>query len=236
MKPQIGFQFLAEELLCYILSFLPHRDILRCTSVCRTLRQTYLSSSELQYIVEISGQQLLVIPNTDDIIPISKRLQHLRDEAHAWFKVDTHWFLKIVPVTRAPLSREIIVAGGHFCSWDPIGDTAMIFPVLPKPSQQSIRRDWLPGTLCSVPHSYVLDVFMDPAQNLIAVAYIVDNTTVYINLRALDGDGVHPEAAGERLFLLDDWKIRFQPRRTKLKGLGGISHCRVACPMKIGIG
>ncbi|KAG1819907.1 hypothetical protein EV424DRAFT_1644688 [Suillus variegatus] len=220
MKPQTGFQFLAEELLSYILSFLPHRDILRCTSICRTLRQTYLSSSELQYIVEISGQQLLVIPNTDDSIPISKRLQRLRDEAHAWFKVDTHPFLKMVPVTRAPLAREIIVAGGHFCSWDPLGDTAMIFPVHPKPSQQSIRRNWLPGTLCSVPRSRKLDMFMDPAQNLIAVAYVVDHKTVYINLGALDGDGVHPQAAGERLFLSDDWEIRFQPRRTKLKGFG----------------
>ncbi|KAG1786072.1 uncharacterized protein HD556DRAFT_1531193 [Suillus plorans] len=218
MKPQTGFLSLAEELLSYILSFLPHRDILRCTSVCRTLRQTYLSSSELQYIVEINGQQLLVISNPDNSIPISKRLQRLRDEAHAWFKVDTRPFLKMVPVTRTALLREIIVAGGYFCSWDRLGDTAMIFPVHPKPSQQSIRRNWLPGTLCSVPHSRKFDVFMDPAQNLIAVAYAADHNTVYINLGALDGDGVHPEAAGETLFLSDD--SRSVTRKTRLKGFG----------------
>ncbi|KAG2107423.1 uncharacterized protein F5147DRAFT_653298 [Suillus discolor] len=218
MEPQTGFLSLAEELLCYILSFLPYRDILRCTSICRTLRQTYLSFSELQYIVETSGQQLLVIPNTDDSIPISERLQRLRDEAHAWFKVDTHPFLKLVPITWAPLSRENIVAGGHFCSWDPIGDTAMILPVHPKPSQQSIRRNWLPGTLCSVPHLRNLDVFMDPAQNLIAVAYAADHRTVYINLGALDGDGVHPQAAGERLVLSDN--SRSATGNAKLKGFG----------------
>ncbi|KAG1795314.1 uncharacterized protein HD556DRAFT_378037 [Suillus plorans] len=218
MKPRTSFLSVAEELLCYILSFLPYQDILRCTSVCRTLRQTYLSSSELQYIVEISGQRLLVISNTDNSIPISKRLQLLRDKAHAWFKVDIHPF-GIVPITRLPLSRENIVAGGHFCFWNAPGDTAMIFPVFPKPSQQSIQRNWLPGTLCSVPHSRNLDVFMDPAQNLIAVAYVVDHKTVYINLGTMNGDGVHPQAAGERLFLSDD--AENCPRTfAKLKGFG----------------
>ncbi|KAG2107427.1 uncharacterized protein F5147DRAFT_761279 [Suillus discolor] len=156
-----------------------------------TLRQTYLSFSELQYIVETSGQQLLVIPNTDDSIPISKRLQLLRDKAHAWFKVDTHP-LKMVRVNRPPQSRDDIVAGGHFYWWNKQDDTAMILPVLPKPSQQTIWRNWPPGTLCSVPHSRSLDMFMDPAQNLIAVAYVVDYKRTYINLGSLDGDGASP--------------------------------------------
>ncbi|KAG2107424.1 uncharacterized protein F5147DRAFT_697206 [Suillus discolor] len=94
----------------------------------------------------------------------------------------------------------------------------MIFPALPKPSQQSIRRNWLPGTLCSGPHLRNLDVFMDPAQNLIAVAYAVDNKTVYINLGALDGDGVHPQAAGEKLFLLHD--LCYETTIAELKGFG----------------
>ncbi|KAG1786077.1 uncharacterized protein HD556DRAFT_1067918 [Suillus plorans] len=220
------FLSLAEELLSYILSFLPYRDILRCTSVCRTLRQTYLSSSELQYIVEIGGQRLISGSNTDHSIPISKRLQLLRDKAHAWFKVDTHP-LKMVPITRSRGSRDKIVAGGHFCFWNAPRDTAMIFPVLSKPSQQSIRRNWLPGTLCSAPHSHNLDVFMDPAQNLIAVAYAVDHKTVYINLGALDGDGVHPQAAGEKLFLSDDSENSFGMTFVRLKGFGrhiALSH------------
>ncbi|KAG1819913.1 hypothetical protein EV424DRAFT_917650 [Suillus variegatus] len=221
MKPRTRFLSVTEELLSYILSFLPHRDILRCTSVCKTLRQTYLSSSRLQYIVEMSGQKLLAVPNTDNSIPISKHLQFLRDKAHAWFKVDLHSF-KTVPVTMSQQFREKpnIVAGGHFCWWSRQEDTAMIFPVLPKPSQQSIQRNWLPGKLCSVPHSRNLDVFMDPAQNLIAVAYVVDHKAVYINLGALDSDGVHPEAAGERLFLSDDSEHRSETKSAKLKGFG----------------
>ncbi|KAG2107406.1 uncharacterized protein F5147DRAFT_774237 [Suillus discolor] len=162
----------------------------------------------------------------DNSIPISKRLWLLRDKAHAWFKVDTRPS-EIVPVLRrAMLSRDNIVTGGHFCSWNPPGDTAMIFPVLPKPSQQSIQRNWLPETLCSVPYSHNLDVFMDPAQNLIAVAYVVDHKTVYINLGALDGDRVHPQAAGERL-LSDDSENRFGTSIAKLKGFG--RHIALLC-------
>ncbi|KAG2049309.1 hypothetical protein BDR06DRAFT_1023962 [Suillus hirtellus] len=216
---------LAEELLSYILSFLPYRDILQCTSVCRTLRQTYLSSSELQYIVEIGGQRLLVISNTDNSIPISKRLQLLRDKAHAWFKVDIHPFEMVGTVPLLP--QDNIVAGGHYYWWNVPEDTAMIFPVHPKPSQQSIRRNWLPGTLCAVPHSHKLDVLMDPAQNLLAVAYVVDRKAVYINLGALDGDGVHPQAAGERLFLSDDSENRFETIMAKLKGFG--RHIALSC-------
>ncbi|KAG2033721.1 hypothetical protein BDR03DRAFT_966730 [Suillus americanus] len=36
-KPKAEFQSLAEELQSYILSFLPYRDILRCTSVSYNL-------------------------------------------------------------------------------------------------------------------------------------------------------------------------------------------------------
>lgn len=62
---------------------------------------------------------------------------------------------------------------------------------------------------------------MDLAQNLIAVVYVVDHVeTVYINLRALDGDGIHPQAAGEKLFLTDELENRPETISAKLKGLG----------------
>ncbi|KAG1727732.1 hypothetical protein EDB19DRAFT_189711 [Suillus lakei] len=81
--------------------------------------------------------------------------------------------------------------------------TAKIIPILPKPSQQTIERDWPRGTLCSVPHSTIIDVFMDAAQNLIAVAYIAEDQTLCIDLRALDGDCAHSQAARSTLFPSD---------------------------------
>ncbi|KAG1746023.1 uncharacterized protein EDB91DRAFT_138672 [Suillus paluster] len=38
MKPKAEFQSLAEELQCFILTFLPYRDVLRCTSVSYNLQ------------------------------------------------------------------------------------------------------------------------------------------------------------------------------------------------------
>ncbi|KAG2134474.1 hypothetical protein DEU56DRAFT_756910 [Suillus clintonianus] len=196
------FLSLAEELRFYILSFLPCRDILRCASVCKALRHTYMSSSELQYIVELSGQRLLPVPDVDDHTPISERLQLLRDKAHAWFKVHLHSF-ETVSLSKEMRFAQINVTDGHLYTWDVREDVAAIIPILPKPSQQSVQRDRWQRTLSSiisVPHSVKLDVFMDLAQNLIAVLYLVDEA-LYIDLGALDGDGIHPQAAGRRLSL-----------------------------------
>ncbi|KAG2035005.1 hypothetical protein BDR03DRAFT_1001274, partial [Suillus americanus] len=170
MQPKAVLQTLAEELWFYIMSFLSCRDILCCASVCKALRQTYMSSSELRYIVEFGGQGLLPVSNTYNHSPIFKRLQLLRDKAYAWFNVDFHSF---ETVTVESYSEQKYVADGHLYLWDQEEDLATIVPILPKPSQRTIQRNWSPGTLCSVPNTTTLDVFMDPAQNLKAVVYKV---------------------------------------------------------------
>ncbi|KAG2125478.1 hypothetical protein DEU56DRAFT_759215 [Suillus clintonianus] len=217
MQPNVRFLSLVEELQFYILCFLPYRDILRCTSVCKALRQTYLSSSELQYIVELGGQCLLPVPNTDNHTPISERLRLLRNKAHAWFKVDIH----SSKTTSVPPHHacETSLTDGHFYMWNRWRRMASIIPILPKPSQRTIQRDWFRETLCSVPNSTNLRVFMDPAQDLKAVFYVVDRKTTYIDLRALDVDGVHPHAAGPTLFV-SELPGCDKPVNWNLKGFG----------------
>ncbi|KAG1788593.1 uncharacterized protein HD556DRAFT_1403191 [Suillus plorans] len=226
MKP--GFLSLPRELQLNILSFLSCRDILCCTSVCKVLCQMYMSSSELQYIVELSGQWLLHVPNSDnESIPVSKHLQLLRDKAHAWFKVDPNSF-KTVSLPKNMYSDEKFVADGHIYLWDKEEDMAAIVPILPKPSQKTVKRNWSPGTLFSVPDSRNLDIFVDPAQNLIAIAYSdnifdLNYETLCISLRVLDRDGVHPQAAGWTLFssiLLASKDEHFVAESAKLKGFG----------------
>ncbi|KAG2135585.1 hypothetical protein BD769DRAFT_1385473 [Suillus cothurnatus] len=215
-----GFLSLPEELRSYVLSFLNCRDLLRCTSVCKALRWTYMSSSELQYIVELSGQQLLRVPNTDGRIAISERLRLLRDRSHAWFKFDLHSFKTISFPTEMCDERKAVI-DGHLSLWDRNTDLAWIIPIVPKRSQQTFTREWSPGTLCPVRYSD--GVFMDPTQNLIAVVYSVHDETAYIDLRALDGDCVHPRAAGPRLIVLGPPghnETRFATTRTELKGFG----------------
>lgn len=100
---------------------------------------------------------------------------------------------------------------------------ATIIPIFPKPSQQTIQRNWSPGTLCSVSNSANLDVFLDPAQNLKAVVYKVDHETLSIDLGALDCDSDHPQAAGRTLYLsgppgYDDNRV--QTTSAKLRGCG----------------
>ncbi|KAG1775216.1 hypothetical protein EV702DRAFT_452445 [Suillus placidus] len=231
MQPKTSFLSLARELLCYILSFLPYQNILRCTSVCKVLHQIYRSSSGLQYIIELSGQRLLPVPNTDIHTPTSIRLQTLRDRAHAWFKFDLHSF-KTIALPKILYAKKTFVTDGHLCMWDESSDQAWIIPILPKPSQRTIKRHWSPGTLCLVPHLTTLDVLMDPVQNLIAIVYSVADEDDYlqsekmvsIDLRALDGDSIHPKAAGRTLIVSGpgpcDNVNRLKTTFAKLKGCG----------------
>lgn len=203
-KPKAEFQSLAEELQSYILSFLPYRDILRCTSVCKALRQTYISCSELQYIVELGGQHLLPVLNTfDNRTSISKRLELLRDNAHAWLKLDIHSF----ETFSIPFHTEMWVVNEHLCLWERHRDSTAIFPILPKPSQYTIEHGWSPMSLRSDPNAYGFDVLMDPVQNLIAIAYATvddhfqwNDERIYIDLGTLDGGGIHPQAVGRTLY------------------------------------
>ncbi|KAG2153098.1 uncharacterized protein EDB93DRAFT_1249012 [Suillus bovinus] len=203
-KPTAQLQSLATELQSHILSFLPYQDILRCTSVCKALRQTYTSCSELQYIVELGGQRLLPVLNTfDNRTSISERLQLLRDNAHAWFNFDIHSFESVT----IPVHSKMWVVNGHLCLWERHHDSTTIFPILPKSSQYTIERDWSLMSLRSDLNAYGFDVLMDPGQNLMAVVYATvddhsqwDEERIYINLGTLDGGGIHPQAIGRTLF------------------------------------
>ncbi|KAG1802731.1 uncharacterized protein HD556DRAFT_1437795 [Suillus plorans] len=213
MKPK--FLFLAD-LHVYILSFLPYQDILRCTSVCRDLCQTYLSSSELQYIVELSGQQLLPVdlPLDSHTPTISEYLQLLRDKAHAWFKLNTQP-VEHVDVSNKYIMKLTFMSNGHFCLMDDPtlqhhdylrGPTiSKIFPILQEPSQRVFDCVWHSDTLSSVPNAQLNDILMDLTQNLLAAAYhILDGPDVHIDILPLDGGGAHPQAAGTMLFMLPE--------------------------------
>ncbi|KAG2141155.1 uncharacterized protein EDB93DRAFT_639967 [Suillus bovinus] len=81
-------------------------------------------------------------------------------------------------------------------------DWATIIPILPKPSQRSIERNWHPGMMSKVPDSINLCTFMDPAQNLFAVAYVDQiHETFFIDLTTLDNGSFHPQAAGPTLYI-----------------------------------
>ncbi|KAG1819887.1 hypothetical protein EV424DRAFT_916548 [Suillus variegatus] len=198
--PKSLFLSLFEELWVYILGFLSFKYILCCASVCKALRQTYMSSSELQYIVELSGQCLLPVSNTVDHTPISERLQRLRDKAHAWLKFNAFAFQTgTLPI---PFPNSRCFTGEHLYSWIHHSDLVTISPIPSKLPQQTIEHEWSPKTLCpSIFTQRVKYILMDPAQNLFGIMYIVDNMAYRIYLTTLDDGHVHTYAAGPALDL-----------------------------------
>jgi hypothetical protein len=187
-----------------------------------------MSCSELQYITELGSQHLLPVSN--DHISVAERLQLLRDNARAWFKFDIHSFKTISIPDKFHEFTATYIANGHAYFWKPSIDSARILPILPKPSKQTIQRDFSPGSLCAVSDHSDINVFMDPAQNLLAIAYSIGNDNYpsdeksYIELLTLDGDGTHPRAAGRMLIAFDLWLPRsregFSIQNSKLEGFG----------------
>ncbi|KAG2141148.1 uncharacterized protein EDB93DRAFT_639459 [Suillus bovinus] len=209
IKPKPLFLSLAEELRIYILSFLSCRDILRCTSVCKALRQTYISSSELQYTVELSGQCLLPV-STNDHTPISERLWRLRDKAHAWFKFNAYAFRTVTPPVLYP-ERLKHITGEHLYSWDHQNNLVTVSTMPSKLSQRTIKHNWSPRTLCPFPLQVKQNTLMDPAQNLFAIMHVINGVT-YIYLATLDGR-VHPHAAEPALVLespVYEWQAKLK--------------------------
>jgi hypothetical protein len=184
---------------------------LRDLQVCKTLHQTYMSSCELQYIVELGGQQLLPLPDIhlNNHVPISKRLQLLRDKAHAWLRFDIRTSQSI-PIPQGYYDSPRFFNNGHLFVWGHslwAHPRPKIFPILPEASRHTVERDWSPESLCSVPNATIIGLFLDLSQNMIAIAYVIPdgipvaaNQNVYIDLGAPDGDGIPPKAAGRTLF------------------------------------
>jgi hypothetical protein len=199
---------------------------------CRDLRQTCLSSSELQYLVELGGQQLLPVdfpPDSHEAL-ISERLQLLKDKAQAWLKFDTQ-HVETVDVSDKYIVGRTVVSNGHLgvVYGNRYPAFAKISSILPEPLQQAqaVDREWYRETLFSVPNARNIEMYMDPTQNLLATVYhVIDGSDIYIDLLPLDRDGVHPHAAGPTLFMSPGLPtgrrqdIRWKADQWKLEGLG----------------
>lgn len=199
-----------------------------------------MSSSQLQYIVELGGQQLLPVSSTDfdgQHAPIHEHLRLLRDKAHAWFRFHLNPF-ETVSIPPLMFDLDVIkssIVDGHLYLWDDDTTMMQVRRILPKLSQQidthhNVPPHSLPYLGC---HGPTLDVFMDPEQNLLALAYSIPDdhgNRFLIHMRALDEGGIHPQAAGSSLFLSglpaqgnQGWSIR----EWKLKGFG--KHIALLC-------
>lgn len=159
---------------------------------------------------------MLPVPNSylDNHTAIATRLQLLRDKADAWLNFDNRSF-KTVPIPKQFYFAKKTVVDGHLCLWQLPREeegrhsvNLKIFPILPKPLQQTVERDWSQRLSRPVLDAYLFDMFIVPVKNLVAIAHASarghlqsGSENFYIDLRTLDRDGVHPHAAGPRLFL-----------------------------------
>ncbi|KAG2338150.1 hypothetical protein BDR05DRAFT_969461 [Suillus weaverae] len=107
--------------------------------------------------------------------------------------LDTHPCLTISVPEQFHHGTKLAVrfVNGHLCLWDNSEDSpATVFPIPPKGSQKTITRDWSSRSSHSDPDAHTFDVFMDPVQNLIVVAYAIAADHLWSG----NESGNHPQA------------------------------------------
>ncbi|KAI0700799.1 hypothetical protein C8T65DRAFT_657194 [Cerioporus squamosus] len=168
--PLIG---LPRELLTCALTFLEHKDILRCRGVCKTLQSTIDQSVGLLYQVQLEIEGLIDGPKGG--LCTSDRLKLLLERRDRWLRLDwtnivTLAAPKLVPETPLPYELQ----GGTF------------FNVTTYNGKFTMNMTRLPSTANPTPsyeskdfESQYVDIAVDPSQDLMVVLDVLGRVHVW---------------------------------------------------------
>ncbi|KAI0795917.1 hypothetical protein C8Q75DRAFT_744368 [Abortiporus biennis] len=194
---KVAFLDLPHELVAEILTYLHFRDLLRVTTLCRTLNQTVTHSVELQYKIELGADGMVDGPRTPGSMPIADRLRLLLDRRKRWQNLD--WTQQITLPLHGACQAYEMVAGvfaktmtipGHTgsrylaCTW---------LPTRSEPAHTLVKED------IGIPSR---DFAIDPSQDLIALVDVdesFDNIQIQISLRTISTNKQHPLASKAEL-------------------------------------
>ncbi|KIP07609.1 hypothetical protein PHLGIDRAFT_413636 [Phlebiopsis gigantea 11061_1 CR5-6] len=191
---------LPAELSIEILRYLHYRDILRCQSVCRFLRDVVNSCQELRYIIELAADNLVDGSRTPGSPSTGERLQLLLDRRRRWRQLD--WTKKeVVPLPGKCQAYEFV--GGTFSK---SMSSAPADPWGSSPASKHLNVTWLPGR--EAQHTAVIredlgvpmkDFAIDPSQDLIALVEMdehhITSVKIKVHLRTISTNAKHPSAA-----------------------------------------
>ncbi|KAH9943581.1 hypothetical protein B0H21DRAFT_779706 [Amylocystis lapponica] len=183
---------LPVEIVITILKWLDCREILLCSSVCKTLRETVKESLELQYQIELAADGMVDGP--PGLMTTADRLELLLDRRRRWRMLD--WTRRVmVPIPGACQAYELV--GGVFAKSMSvahlIGSRHLIATWLPSRTKEarSIIRDEL-GVATR-------DFAIDPSQDLIALVDADNTFLIKVYLRTISTNTAHPGAASSEL-------------------------------------
>ncbi|KAG2125396.1 hypothetical protein DEU56DRAFT_825426, partial [Suillus clintonianus] len=83
MAVAIGFLSLPTELICFILSLLPPRDLCRCAITCKAVRDAAQNSIHVQYKLELHAQGFTETAALDSI-DVNRKMSSLKRLASLW--------------------------------------------------------------------------------------------------------------------------------------------------------
>ncbi|KAH9943580.1 hypothetical protein B0H21DRAFT_487066 [Amylocystis lapponica] len=195
---------LPVETVISILKWLDCRQILLCSSVCKTLREIVKESVELQYQIELAADGMVDGP--PGLMTTADRLELLLDRRRRWRMLD--WTRRVtVPIPGACQAYEL--AGGVFAKSMRVGDvddgvdkfrrmvrhlTATWLPSRTKEAQSIIREELDVATG---------EFTIDPSQDLIVLVNVdymqPECCTINVHLRTISTNTAHLGAASSQL-------------------------------------
>ncbi|KAI1793750.1 hypothetical protein LXA43DRAFT_1081303 [Ganoderma leucocontextum] len=190
---QAGLLDLPRELLLECSKYLDYRTLVRCTEVCKTLRQSIKESLELQYLIELGADGL--IEGVGCTLPTSERLKLLLQRRARWRYLNwTH----IIPIAAPALCQAYELVDGVFASSMGNGFSG----------SRHLQLTWLPTSTDEATRTIerddlgvqMRDFAIDPSQDLMALV-IADDVASHlvglsftIRLRTISGNKPHPQA------------------------------------------
>ncbi|KAF9234013.1 hypothetical protein BU15DRAFT_66089 [Melanogaster broomeanus] len=225
------FLCLAVELQCHILEYLSYKDIIRCAQTCRSLLAVILTSTELQYQIELGAHRLRFFAVDDE--STHRRYRLLREKTRAWSLFDLNKVDLRVPLVNDGDFDDcgMSFADGCLSLYNESLDNCSARLVdldTPSPSQ-SRTRAWTPGEIRSSADGLaVICTLMDVWQDLLLCASIrtgfvgCGQPLYQIGVRTISGgpDDYHPLAADGVLFSVGSFwgaAFRFDPGDSQLQ-------------------
>ncbi|KZT24897.1 hypothetical protein NEOLEDRAFT_1134601 [Neolentinus lepideus HHB14362 ss-1] len=191
------FLSLPVELVCRVLSFLPPKDLVRCSQINRFVWDIFKSSSHLKYIAELEFHGLVpnqLAPN----IGYSQRLNRLREYTDGWknLKPKKRYSIQMTENGCVYDFAGGIYANGHG-SHPPVSGP-LKFHRLPSVSDDSSfpTQTWTHIQLIEQGGQF-LDFCMDPTQDLLVMvssAPADSEHKYFVHIRSLTSNEPHSKA------------------------------------------
>ncbi|KAF9269618.1 hypothetical protein L218DRAFT_953244 [Marasmius fiardii PR-910] len=193
MNTLVSILKLPIELICHILVYLDHLDILLCSLVNRRMKEIIQQSSALQYKLELAKYRMRSSLESYHDPPVAIRLRSLRHNEEAWHTIASRARFRSRFMHTGALYEFQSGIFGQSMENEQHHTTHIVFFDLVKMENGNPHIHWIH----SIVGLMVIDFTMDPSQDLLLLISLAPPSSEYLyelHFRTLSANEPHPRA------------------------------------------